>query len=304
MSDGQRGIDAVRARNFDEGIKFLDKALASSNSPLWLLSRAKAHQMLQNYELALQDAESAYHSAIARGSGNVRKLMIDAQYRRACLLLQLKRHADAICCAKWAMLLAEGKPANEKDGIDENVDEDGCLKLTAAEAKADTAGQPSKSGNKGQDKMSAALSMGSGTQGYSSEWNLAYAFRSQAAATMEKLPAGDAGRKVSVTKIPPKTGQRKTPVAEPVQKQATGTSNISSTKQVGAPVVEVKPVLEKGSVPDEKLKLRADFYQSNTAINVSLFAKNVDKEKLTVKFTSTKVGQPQRCNPQWGMLIC
>jgi suppressor of G2 allele of SKP1 len=44
-----------------------------------------------------------------------------------------------------------------------------------------------------------------------------------------------------------------------------------------------------GSVPDEQLKLRVDFYQSSQNVSLSLYVKDVKKENLSVKFFKNKV---------------
>jgi suppressor of G2 allele of SKP1 len=265
-SAGELGVAAVKARNYAEALTHLDRAIAESPSPTWLIARSQANQQLKNHEAALRDAELAYHTAAERGSGKSREQMADAQYRRAVALLKMKRYADADCCAKWSQLLLEGRPAKEDDGVEKQVDENGFYTLTEADAKADIAGQPMQS--KGAPSKPTSMA-----------WNKAYVWRSQALGMMDRLPADDPGRKITVTKIPP----RPTLETKKEEKKAEKPAVVAAEKKVE------KPMPEPGSVPDEKLKLRADFYQSNTAVTISLFVKDVNKDALRVIFQEKAV---------------
>lgn len=277
-ADGQKGLEAVKARDYAGALAHLDRALESSQSPAWLLARSQANQQLQRYAEALRDAELAYHAAAERGSGNSRRQMTDAQYRRAVALLKMGRYADADCCAKWSQLLCEGRPAREDDGVERRVDAEGRYTVTLAEVKADTAGQPSQ-GRPGEGPLGASTDA-------SRDWNRAYVWRCQALGKMETLPLDDPGRKVGVTKLP----QR--PTLEP--KKNSDTANKSAGGAAQAPVRSTteneraeappKPMPEPGSVPDEKLKARADFYQTNQTVTISFFVKGVDKEALKPTF--------------------
>ncbi len=202
VTSGQRGLEAVRNRQYAAAVPLLDKALESSSSPAWLLARAQAHQMLKNYDLALQDCELAYHVAAERGSGNSRKMMIDAQYRRSTIYFKMGRFADSDCCAKWSMLLAEGRPAREEDGVEKNVDKNGFYTVTAADALAEKDGQPGGGAANSLAAMSNLSKPAQQNTGYTSDWNRAYAWRSQALGSMELLPTDAPGRKVAVQKIP------------------------------------------------------------------------------------------------------
>lgn len=281
-TDGQKGVDALKSRNYSEALNFLDRALASSTSPTWLLARSQANQQQQNYPDALRDAELAYHTAAERGSGNSRKQMIDAQYRRAVVLFKLQRFADADCCAKWSQLLCEGRPAREDDGVEKQVDEQGFYALTLAGVKADVSGQP----RTGDGAVAQALS---GSTVLAQDWNRAYVWRCQALGQMEKLPHDDPGRKVSVTKIPPrpvleskKTSKLASPLvpAQPSPGTATGVNETLGPQ---------KPLPEPGSVSDDEMKVRADFYQTNQTVTVSLFVQDVDKQSFKSTFRGRSV---------------
>ncbi|KAL2131163.1 hypothetical protein VTI74DRAFT_5450 [Chaetomium olivicolor] len=288
-----KGVEAVQNKDYAAAIPLLDKALESSNSPAWLLARAQAHQQLKNYEAALHDTELAYHAAAERGSGNSRKQMIEAQYRRAVLYFKLGRYADSDCCAKWSMLLAEGRPAREDDGVEKNIDEKGNYTVTYEAGMADKEGQPGQiAGGSKFNAVAGLMGEGSGgtaRTGFENDWKRAYTWRSQVLGALRNLPDDHPGRKVSVTKIPPKPQKKveKKPEPEPV-----------SESEEEKPTEPKAPV--PGSVPDEQLKLRVDFYQSNTSISVSLFVKDAKKEHLQVKFYNKQVqisGIPRSAAP-------
>ncbi|KAL2152198.1 hypothetical protein VTH82DRAFT_5382 [Thermothelomyces myriococcoides] len=285
---GHKGMEAVQNKDFAGAIPLLDKALESSSSPAWLLARAQAHQQLKNYDAALDDAALAYHVAAERGSGNSRKQMIEAQYRRSVLYFKLGRYADADCCARWAMFLAEGRPAREDDGVEKNVDENGNYTVTYAAAVADTKGQPGQenkatwiAGIAGSEGGSA----GTPKTGFENDWKRAYTWRSQVLGAMERLPNDHPGRKVSVKKIPERPQKKAEKKAEQKKQEAADESSddamdVDTSKPTGpAP----------GSVPDEKLKTRVDFYQSNNNVTVSLFVKDAKKDELDVRFSDSYV---------------
>ena len=273
-----KGLEAVRNRDYAAAIPLLDKALERSDSPAWLLARAQAHQQLKNYDAALQDAELAYHIAAERGSGNSRKQMIEAQYRRATVYHKLGRYADSDCCAKWSMLLAEGRPAREDDGVEKKVDETGRYTVTYKDAVADKANKP---GN--DPSLDSIPNSDRNKTGFEADWNRAYVWRSQTLGAMDRLPADHPGRIVNVKKIPVKPVKKK---AEPKPEEKKVTSShdepvTTAKKEPPAP----------GSVPVEKMKTRVDFYQSNTNVTVTLFVKDVKKDTLKVDFGKQMVSR-------------
>ncbi|KAK4185169.1 SGS domain-containing protein [Podospora australis] len=277
----QKGIEALNARDYAGAIPLLDKALEQSNSPVWLLARSQAHTQLKNYDAALHDAELAYHIAAERGSGNSRKLMIDAQHRRSVVYFRQRRYADADCCAKWSMLLAEGRPAREDDGVEKNVDAAGNYTVTVKDAAADKENQPDSSplaGLLGQAQTASRTPSQTTKTGFETEWRRAYAWRSQVLGNLEKLPENDPGRKVSVTKIPTKPQPKKEPKPEAVDDD----SDVDLEKEKSQ-----KP--EPSAISDDKLKLRVDFYQSSQNVTISIFAKDIQKDALQVDFSKTQV---------------
>ncbi|SPQ21492.1 ed6e8214-a200-4e78-8b87-779a29ec1eac [Thermothielavioides terrestris] len=283
---GHQGVLAVERKEYETAIVQLDKALESSTSPSWLLARATAHQQLKHYDAALRDAELAYHVAAERGSGNSRKQMIDAQYRRSVIYFRLGRYADSDCCARWSMRLAEGCPVGEDDGIQDKVDERGNYTVTYEDGVADCKGQPGQTSRDSTgEKVYGLLGSGSGSEGtpktgFEKEWKRAYSWRSMALGSLGRLPEDDPGRKVSVTKVPPRPQAKtdKKPDPEPT---------VEDDELEGKPTEPEGPA--PGSVPDEKLKLRADFYQSAQNVTISLFVKDAKKENLDVKFSRNQV---------------
>jgi suppressor of G2 allele of SKP1 len=279
---GHQGVEAVQNKDYAAAVPLLDKALASSSSPIWLLARAQAQQQLKNYDAALHDAELAYHVAAERGSGNSRKQMIEAQYRRSVLYFKLGRYADADCCAKWSTLLAEGRPAREDDGVEKNVDENGNYIVTYEDGVADHAGQPGQAGKGAQlaGLMGVPDAGGTPKTGFETEWKRAYAWRSQVLGALKRLPENDAGRKIKVTKVPPKPQPKVEKKPEP-KLEPTGASDDTKPAKPPAPA--------PGSVSDEQMKLRVDFYQTSQNVTVSLFVKDAKKEDLGVKFSKNQV---------------
>ncbi|EAQ86311.1 hypothetical protein CHGG_07564 [Chaetomium globosum CBS 148.51] len=275
---GHKGVAAVQNRDYAAAIPLLDKALASSTSPAWLLARAQAHQQLKNYDAALHDAELAYHTAAERGSGNSRRQMIESQYRRSVLYYKLGHHADADCCAKWCMLLAEGRPAREDDGVEKAVDGNGNYTVTYEVGVADKAGQPGQSGDFKANVLTGIMGGNGGAgsspkTGFEDDWKRAYTWRSQVLGALDKLPEDHPGRKITVTKIPVKPSAKSTkPEPKPEPKPEA-----------------IKAAPTPGSVPDEQLKLKVDFYQSNDKVSVTLYVKDVKKEELQVEFSETQV---------------
>lgn len=265
---GHEGLAAVSNRDWERGVELLTKALSDTKSPSWLLARSQALCQLKRYDEALLDAEQAYHVAASRGSGKSRSEMIDAQYRRAVALHRLGRYADSDCCAKWSMLLAEGRPASENDGTENQVDADGNYTFDHKEEMG------RKFPGRGEDRQTMDLKALSSKGGYEREWNRAYTWRSQTLGMLGTLPADHPGRKIGVTKVPPKP--KKEDPAPPV-----------AAKAEPAP----KPTVAPGSVPDEKMKTRIDFYQTDKTVTITLFLKEVKKEDINVQFFKDHVSK-------------
>jgi suppressor of G2 allele of SKP1 len=144
--------------------------------------------------------------------------------------------------------------------------------VTEAQAKAEDSGQPKKD-SKGM----------SGDRGPEwAAWNRAYIWRCQTIAAMQKLPPADHGRRVTVTKVPP------VPTAKKETKKVDQTLPAAEKKAE-------KPIPAKGSVSDEQMKLRIDFYQTAQQVTISLFVKNVVKDQLNVESHEQQVSKAGWC---------
>lgn len=103
-TQAELGKKALAAKDFAGAITNYTSALATSQSPLWLMQRANAYQRAGKPELALKDADAALLKARERGR---RELMAQAQLRRGLALYALKRYGDARMCYIWTTKLNE-----------------------------------------------------------------------------------------------------------------------------------------------------------------------------------------------------
>lgn len=260
-----QGLAAADGKNWDEAITKLSKALQASANPAWLLARSKALINVNRYQEALDDAELAFHKAFDR---NKRELMIEAHYRRAVAYYRLKQYANADCCAIYAMRLVKGNPALEKEDIKTtNSDEDGFWTPTAEEAMTEARDEPF---NQPSSNVSNAEKLPPNV----SEWRRASTIRIRALTEMQKLPADDEARKVTVS-LKPKLKEL---------------AALKSEKEAVAP--KSAPIAQTPVVPSDA-PLRLQDFQTNTAMSVSIFSKGVNREKLNVEFLPTSV----RLNP-------
>lgn len=261
LAQSTAGMAALKARNWEEAIKCLSSAINESKSPAWLLSRSTAYMQSGQLEKALDDAEAAYHAAIERGNDKSRSQMIDAQYRRAVVYMRMNRYADSDCCAVWSQQLAKDMPANAKDTVSTNVDENGDYKATLAEAMAEKWSEEETD----KDKYGSITRIMAPAKGYEVFWNKAWTWRSQALGRMEKLPKGDPGRKVNATRIP----------AKPSLKAA--------EKKVEAPkeVAKASPAQTAPKGNPDNTKFRTQMYQSDKSTTLTLLLKFPDKEAMS-----------------------
>ncbi|KKA26631.1 hypothetical protein TD95_002649 [Thielaviopsis punctulata] len=247
------GDQALKNRDWSTAISKYSAALAQSTSPLWLLNRSKAYIGLADFPSALADANAAYHAALSRAN---RKLMADAQYRRAVAFLRLGEHANADCAARWALQLLGTQPVSAPDTETTDVDADGNYvprKEEVAAAVRELIGglrsEAMMQVNPARNQLVAIQS-----------------FRQQCLGAMEKLPAGDKGWKPTASKVPPKDENKTQAVATP---KAEGTQPAAATAKANTMAAK---------------DLRTDFYQSTDKATLSVFVKGVDKSKFSVKF--------------------
>lgn len=275
FTKGQAGVAAAEKKKWPEAIELLSQALADTKSPQWLLARAQAYQNTGEPEKALLDVEQAYHAAAQRGNDKSRKQMIEAQYRRAVLLFKKGQYANSDCCCLWAMQLAEGKPVAMADNVSTNVDEDGDYKATLEEARAMK--YDNGQGNS-IDSVLAARSSGKDPTGYQADWNRAFMWRSQVLAAMEKLPKGDPGRKVTVTRFPAKRTQAE--IDDAAGEKAKADAKAAEEERSRAKLAEhAKSETIKKQTLDVAGKFRSQYYQTDKSITVTLLIKFATREE-------------------------
>ncbi|KAI1135598.1 SGS-domain-containing protein [Hypoxylon sp. FL0543] len=270
-----RGIKAVNAGKYKEGIEKLTEALKERPAPLWLLERSKAYLRTNDLDLALHDAEQALQVAFQRAN---RDQMIEAQIRRAIALFRLGRFADADICAFWAIRLVDKAKATEDDGQQNKVDANGEYTVRASEVT---------DANKSDKKEGLAAAMSQTTGGRSKDGalrNQAFSWRVQALTQLEKLPAGHPGRKVNITQKYP---DGKHQPASPAEID----DNNDDSEEVGSKVdPEAWAILYKRfTAAYAANSIRSSFYQTESTINADFFVKNVPADRLTVTAESQKV---------------
>ncbi|KAI0167836.1 SGS domain-containing protein [Pestalotiopsis sp. NC0098] len=289
------GIRLIKASKYSEGIEKLSQALKERNSPLWIIERSKAYLRTNELDLALHDAELALSIAFKRGN---RDLMIDAQLRRAITLFRLNRYADADVCAFWVIRLLGTFPASEDDGQQKKVNSNGDYAVTLKEVQEANQAEMQASKDAGiHNAMASDRSKATSTR------NLAVTWRINALTAMEGLEAGAPGRKVSVVKYP-------TPSDTPPAKAAEKIVEIDddeSDKEPNKPKIPQHILTGAAPAPSDpwtwqdtwhhfqaehkKHDVRVDWYETQTALNVSLFVKNVPKDiaKVDAKERSVTV---------------
>lgn len=267
ITDGQKGLEAVEGKKWEEGIELLSRAVGHSKNPAWLLARSHAYQETKKLVLALQDADHAYVSASERQNPKSREQMALAQYRRAVILGHLKRYADADACCVWSQQLLEGKHfRRDADDVAQNVDADGDYLATATEALSTSTMPVEKDAAAGGPASNKAGSM---------EWTRAYVWRSMMLNAMGKLPKGDPGRKITVSRVPMKPAD--------AQKAESADEDQAETEAAMAAVNEE-------AAKWATKKLRVDFYQQPDKVNLVLYAKGADKDKVQVDVRESEVG--------------
>ncbi|KAI0115581.1 hypothetical protein GGR51DRAFT_503462, partial [Nemania sp. FL0031] len=287
------GLQDIAARKYDEGIGKLTEALKQHPAPLWHLERSKACLRTNQFDLALYDAEMALRIAYDRAN---RYQMTEAQIRRAITFFRMGRFADADVCAFWAVRLVDGAKANEDDGQQNKVDENGDYLVRVQEVQDEA--KPATS-----EGLSTALGTGARTK-ESSMKNQAFSWRIQALTQMEKLPPGHDGRKPhSLAKYPTPSHPATTKTASqgsPAAAVASGTVD-SKTSTTNTPNTTSTPgdwakLWSQYETMYKKHKIRFSFYQTETSLTVDIFLKNLTPEKVTVDSESQVI----RLNPVQG----
>ncbi|KAI1078692.1 SGS domain-containing protein [Whalleya microplaca] len=285
-----QGVMDVKAGRYADGIAKLTEALKERPAPLWLLERSKAYLRTEKFSHALYDAEKALRVAFERAN---RDQIVEAQIRRAITFFRMGQFADADVCAYWALKILDGAKATEDDGQHKKVDGNGEYTATVSDVEKITGGSASKDG------LAAAMNPGARSKGTSLR-NEASSWRLQALTRLQGLPAGHPGRKVTISeKYPEPTAPKEATAVKDVEEidvdnsdddkvdgkggRATGPSDEGSTCDTW------EKVWEKYRALHAKNDIRTDYYQTNTAMNVEFFVKNVPKENFNVEAESQSV---------------
>lgn len=257
-----RGLELLENREWDSAIDHLSRALEQSPNPSWAIARSKALIGARRFREGLEDAEKAWYLAASRSN---RKLLIDAQHRRAVAHYRLGEFANADCCCLYAMnMIKGGKSVEPTDFATTLVDSDGYWTQAAADAKRQA--QEEAEQNEGGLRSSGGMNKASPE---TQQWRLLSTLRIQALVAMENLPAGDPARRCTVTQKPPDRDlarlagdarQGNQPAAVP----SSGKQTIGAAQEPG------------------EIKLQE--FQNATTINVAVLSRGVDKSKLSVEF--------------------
>ncbi|KAI0135858.1 SGS-domain-containing protein [Daldinia grandis] len=262
------GSKAVAAGKYAEGIEKLSQALKERPAPLWLLERSKAYLRTDELDLALHDAEEALQVAFTRANRNY---MAEAQIRRAITLFRMGRYADADVCAFWAIRLLEQSKATEDDGQQNKVDENGDYVVRASDIKSTE--KPDK------DRQIAAAMGGASNTKTTTLKTQATSWRLQALNKLENLPAGHPGLKVNVSKyLKPSNGNDAAAIAAQDQGYDEDAKRDAWEK-----------LWKRFSIAFAAKSIRSSFYQTDTAISVDFFVKNVPADRFTVSTQPHKV---------------
>lgn len=268
----EAGFKAIEQRNWPEAIDNLTKAIDQSKSPAWLLGRSQAFMETGQLDKAIADADFAYCTAAERGNDKSRKQMIEAQYRRSVCFFRKKEYANADICAIWSQRLAKGVAVREAKSVQQEGVNDKGYYFATVEQAAEEANKKSSEGGGQMAKLSALMggSPSDSKTPYEKDWNKAQIWRSQVLRFLEPLPEDDPARKITIQLTPAKPSQ----VGPEVQSTKSDVTESVVSKATSAPA------------PDYST-FRTQFYQSDTAITVSVFMKFPSKEdmgKVEVRF--------------------
>lgn len=294
------GVSLVKASKYNEGIEKLTQALKLQKAPMWLIERSKAYLRTNDFDVALHDAEQALSIALGRAN---RDLMIEAQIRRAVTLFRMHRYADTDLCAFWAIRLLDGAKASEDDGQQNRVNDNGDYSVALQEVQ-------SASLKEAQENKAAGIqsAMAAGRTRDANNRNLAFSWRIQALTAMEKLEPGAPGRKITIVKYPTPSDAPPARATNVQTERVTEVEDDDESEEPNKP--EIPRHILTGSVPiplqtwdwndvwdnfkaeHKKHDVRTDWYESDTAVNVSLFAKNVPKDSVRVNAKEQSVSEP------------
>lgn len=272
MNAASQGEAALANSDFVSALQHYTRALTElPRAPTYYIKRSTAYIRLKpadggpNFDAALRDAEIAVTLARERGK---RDLILSAQMRRAVALYQLGRYGDA----GFLFNLLEGKVL---EGSSE--------------------GQTRDSADKVKDVLAAANTSGP-MKGLAQELQI---WLMKLRAKLGGLESGDEKRKVGIEEVP-------AGVKVPTEKELKGQLEAFKEGKIagGIPSAgsEVKETAASAGAPKEEKaaapapapvqtpeKIRHEWYQSNDAVVVTLYAKGVAKDSVDAEFKSDSV---------------
>lgn len=277
MNEATQGDKAASQSNWALAITHYTKALIENpRAPSYFIKRSTAYSRRKavdggpDLDAALGDVELAL--ALARERGK-RELIIEAQLRRAIVLFQLERFGDA----GFLFDLLQGK-LGIKDG-------------------------PGNAGDKSA-QVQAAMSAQTGSQ--QKLENELKIWRLKIKGKIGKLEAGDEKLAVSIKEYPdikiPEEGELRKRLKEQlsssgaasvVDKTKESTLDLSGSTSAAPPFTAGPGVSATSAAPapvSAPVKIRHEWYQSQEAIVVTIYAKNVDKSKLDTDLQDNSVG--------------
>lgn len=268
---------ALAIQHFTHALTELPRAAAYYISRSTAYSRLKPEDGGPNYQAALNDAEVALRLAYDRGS---RDLMISAQLRRAVSLYQLNRFGDAA----YLLELLETKVNSLSEVHDK--------------ASAAMAAMPQSSGPRIQSNHHASLPIwltkirtkrAQMTDG--DEWSV----------TVQEDPTGVHVPSVALLKAQlaaVTTGHTATDNSQAVDSQASA-AGVPTAPDQGDSAMDTTPDLvgqtvnasaTAASTPTENI--HHEWYQTRDNVVVVLYAKGIDKDRVTVDVKETSVSYP------------
>ncbi|KAJ5735743.1 uncharacterized protein N7483_000868 [Penicillium malachiteum] len=271
MNSAVKGEKALAESNAPLAIQHFTRALSElPRAPTYYIQRSIAYSRLKpvdggpNPAAALQDAETALLLARERGK---RELILFAQMRRGIAFFHLERYGDAhYLFERIGAMIGGGNT----------------------------------SGNKSEDVQNAMKNSATKKDGYSAEHPI---WMMKASKKLGELPEGDEKKLVSVLEYPTDT---KVPTEKELKAEwerlKSGQSAVAASKKPetaaqpapggaasssGDAKLEQKPV-ENLSAPIPE-KVRHEWYQSQDSVVVTLYVKNVPKDKVQSEIKDNSV---------------
>ncbi|KAJ5609488.1 hypothetical protein N7528_010055 [Penicillium herquei] len=265
MNSAAKGEKALAESNNPLAIQHFTRALCVlPGAPTYYIQRSIAYSRLKNFDggprraVALRDAEIALFLARERGK---RELILLAQMRRGITLFQMERYSDALYLFE---------------------------KMESMISNGDTSASQPEDIQPGATKK----------DGYTVELPI---WLAKARKKMSEIPEGDDKRAVCVVEYPPDT---KVPTEQELNEErermrsgqlglatskkphaATQPAPVGGAASSGDAKPEQKPVDSLG-LPE---KVRHEWYQSKSYVVVTLYVKDVPRDKVQSEFADTWV---------------